>query len=458
MSAWFVPDLALFVSFVTLFFCLVVFDGSRQLFRDSDAGWHIRTGEAILAGGGLPRTDPYSFSKAGQPWFAWEWGADAVMGAMHRLGGLRYVAALYAVLISICTWLWFRLHWAVGGNFLIAAGMATLMLSTGNIHWLARPHVFSWVLLLGFVLYLERGGRNLLVVAAVSVAWANLHASFFLAPVVLALYALPVAAVVSALATLVNPYGWELHRHVISYLSNTDLLSRIGEYQTFNFHSPGSTQILLTVLVAGFGGTLALTQGRVRHFLLAVLFLSMGLRSARVLPLIGFVLLPLANGAITRWLRDMPRFRSALTYGDNLRSIDSRQIGFVWAPVVLAAVFALPMRAGFPPDQFPVAAAERVPAEARLLAPDMYGGYLIYRFNGERKVFFDGRSDFYGLDFMKDYLKLVEVRPGWREVEAKYGFTHALLPVRYSLIPALEQLGWKRLYSDDVAVLLEKNR
>ena len=30
---------------------------------------------------------------------------------------------------------------------------------------------------------------------------------------------------------------------------------------------------------------------------------------------------------------------------------------------------------------------------ARLFAPDMYGGYLIYRFAGERKVFMDGRSD-----------------------------------------------------------------
>ena len=69
----------------------------------------------------------------------------------------------------------------------------------------------------------------------------------------------------------------------------------------------------------------------------------------------------------------------------------------------------------FPPEQFPVIAAGLLPADARVLAPDKYGGYLIYRFDGKLKVFFDGRSDFYGSGFMKSYIRLIEVRPGWRE-------------------------------------------
>jgi hypothetical protein len=36
-------------------------------------------------------------------------------------------------------------------------------------------------------------------------------------------------------------------------------------------------------------------------------------------------------------------------------------------------------------------------------------------------------------------------------------FTHALLPNRYSLAAALEQAGWRTLYKDDVATLLEQN-
>ena len=90
--AWLlVPDLALCLAIVTLFYCLVLFNAPQKFFRDSDTGWHIVTGDKILTDMQLPRTDPYSFTRAGQPWFAWEWGADCVMGAAFQRAGLSGV-------------------------------------------------------------------------------------------------------------------------------------------------------------------------------------------------------------------------------------------------------------------------------------------------------------------------------------------------------------------------------
>jgi len=66
-----VPNLAAVLAVATLFYCLFVFGAGSQLFRDSDAGWHIRNGEWILTHQALPPADIYSFSKAGEPWFAW---------------------------------------------------------------------------------------------------------------------------------------------------------------------------------------------------------------------------------------------------------------------------------------------------------------------------------------------------------------------------------------------------
>ena len=86
--------MALVAAWVTLFYCLFLFQGYQKLFRDSDAGWHIRSGEAILATGALPATDPYSFTMTGKPWFAWEWGADVLTGWVHRSAGLSGVAML----------------------------------------------------------------------------------------------------------------------------------------------------------------------------------------------------------------------------------------------------------------------------------------------------------------------------------------------------------------------------
>jgi hypothetical protein len=495
---------------VTLLYCLTVFDGPQRFFRDSDTGWHIRTGEAILATGSLPRTDPYSFSRSGQSWFAWEWASDVLMGAAHRVGGPGTVALLYGLVVACGVWLWFRLHRTVGGNFFLACVMAAPMLSTTSLHWLARPHVLSWVLLLVAVLWAERISEprplgsglpafrlpHAIAVFLLGALWANLHASFFLAPGIALIYAaghwlrpwiwsldarperskarwFACAAACALLGSLVNPYGWDLHRHLLAYLGNTELLARVGEYQSFNFHVEGAFQILAALALAAVGGVLALAERRLAQFLLSAILLATALRSARGLPLVALVLLPLAGGSITRALREARELAPAmrrlldgfLSYSERLRALETRLDGRAWIPVAVALAIlwirtpGVAARAGFPADDFPTAAAaevEKLPQNARLLAPDKYGGYLIYRFEGRRKVFFDGRSDFYGAAFMKDYIRLMQVRPGWRQQVEAWGFTHALLPNDYSLVPALEQAGWRRVYRDGVATLLER--
>jgi hypothetical protein len=479
---WLWPDLALVAACVTLLYCLFLFQGYRKLFRDSDAGWHIRAGEAILSTGDLPRTDPYSFTRAGEPWFAWEWAADIAAGAVHRSAGLSGVALFYAAAIAAGVWLWFRLQWALEGDFLLASAMAPLLLSTCNIHWLARPHVLSWIFLLAALLYAERarppfGFRHATEIAIFTALWANTHASFFLAPMIALIYAAghairrgPTrwflwAALISAIAPLANPYGWHLYAHVAGYLTDSELLSRIGEFQSFDFHAPGSWPIIATLLAGVAGGTLALLGGRFEHFALAMMVTAMALRSARALPLVALLLLPLANAAITGTLRRAAVLDGFLAYSGRLRAIDTRFSGLALVPLVVLACFAL-LRTpailaatGFPADQFPVEAYSQVadlPAGARLFAPDKFGGYLIYRSPGGRKVFFDGRSDLYGAEFLKQYARMVQVRPGWREYWESFHFTHALVPNDYALIPALEQLGWKAVYHDQTVTLMAR--
>ncbi len=496
---YFIPDLALVAFLVTLFYCLFLFAGYQKLFRDSDAGWHIRTGESILSTRSLPHADPYSFTRFGQPWFAWEWGADALTGAAYGLAGLSGVTLLYALAIGASVWLWFRWNWVLEGNFLIACLFAAPMLSTTNLHWLARPHVLSWLFLLTALIGAEtllHSNRSLVIAAMFTAAWANMHASFFLAPLICAIYAagyalrpliwnldarselrnarwFGLAAVACSLGSLLNPYGWQLHRHLAAYLTDYELMARIGEFQSFNFHAEGAFQIALTLAIAILGGALALGQRRLPHALLAAALTFAAMRSARGLPVVGLALLPIANASITRALAACSDLRpalrraidSVLDYSNGLRSIDAQFSGLALAPVAALLLFALlrtpalAARTGFPPDQFPVAAAaevEKLPADARILAPDKFGGYLIYRFEGTRKVFFDGRSDLYGAEFLKQYARLTQLRPGWRTQLDEFGFTHALLPNDYSLIPALQALGWKRVYRDGTATLLAR--
>ena len=150
----------------TLLYCLFLYGGAHKLFRDSDTGWHIRNGEAILAQRALPAVDLYSFSKPNQPWFAWEWGADVVMGWVHGAGGLPAVTALFAFTIACASWLWVRLNFAMDGDFLLVGLFAPLMITTASPHWLARPHIFSWILLLAWLWFLEQTVAHALLRAA----------------------------------------------------------------------------------------------------------------------------------------------------------------------------------------------------------------------------------------------------------------------------------------------------
>jgi hypothetical protein len=324
--------------------------------------------------------------------------------------------------------------------------------------------------------------------------WANIHASFLFVPALAIIYAAGAVlhtliwgdarsprwylctAVFALAGTFVNPYGWALHAHVISYLTNHELLARIGEFQSFNFHAQGATQILVTVLLASAGIPLMLSarpsRPRVDHALLTAVLVAMALRSARALPLVALLALPLVNAAITRSLAQAAvsrRLRALLSrflsYSQRVELLDRRCAGLALAPVVLLLSFiilhnpAVAAQIDFPSKEFPVEASTVVaalPPEARILSPDKYGGYLIYRFGGRRKVFFDGRSDFYGVEFMKDYIRLIEARPGWREQVSQHGFDYALLPNNYSLVAGLQHWGWQVVHRDSTATLLRK--
>ena len=468
-------------------YLIFFFGGPSALFRDADAGWHIRAGERMIALRALPHGDPFSFPKAGQAWITWEWGADVLVGAAHLAAGLTGVAWLYAMAIAACVWMWFRLNWIAGGNFLLACLFAAPMLSTTNLHWLARPHIFGWLFALGTIWFCEkREVRKPAMLFFLGALWANVHGSFFLGPAIVLIYAagawfgsvlwggasrtaaglLPGAAAMLA-GTFINPNGWNLHRHVFAYLSDSALLDRIGEFQSFNFHAAGATQIVLALLIGTAGGFAALTAHRFDRFLLAMLLTAAALRSARMLPLDALILLPLANGSISTVLTNAslaPRMRSALDkildYGLGLRALDRTLNGMALAPLAAVLLFGVihALRPAFPADQFPVGASNAVaalPADARIFSSDKFGGYLIYRFEGNRKVFFDGRSDFYGADFLTRYSRMIQVRPGWQKEFASGKFTHALLPPGYSLVPALEALGWTELYRDRTALLLQ---
>src|ERR1700733_5401981 len=75
-----------------------VFYEARAFFVDPDLWWHIRIGQNILATHHWPTTDPFSYTVGGNPWMAYEWLGDVLLGAVARFGGLMGLELLLLVL------------------------------------------------------------------------------------------------------------------------------------------------------------------------------------------------------------------------------------------------------------------------------------------------------------------------------------------------------------------------
>jgi hypothetical protein len=460
----------------------------QALLGDGDTGWHIRTGEYILEHG-VPAHDLFSFSRAGQPWYAWEWLSDLIFAQIHRWWGLEGVAVLGAVLVCLPAALLFGWLLRRGAGAWVALALTLAETSAASIHYLARPHLFSLVLMVAGLWLLDEDRRSptpwLWTLVPMAGLWANLHGGFAAWLATLGLLVLvsaaqrnraafrrySVLAGLSSLATLINPYGWQLHRHILGFLGSRWIAEHVEEFQSPQIRSENML-IFALLLLAGVGA--AAKMWRRPQWFEASLVAVWGfaaLRSARYVPLFAVVAAPLLARYVAEWCGSRaeraPARSAQRVLWESSQALGAQWRVTGWMPVLAAlAVFAVLPAAGladFPERRFPVDAVNRnsgLLAEpgARVLTSDQWADYLIYRLYPRTRVFFDGRSDFYGEAVGEDYRVLLLAGRRSHEVMARYGFTEALLPLDWPLGQILERdPDWRVAYRDGHAVLLTRS-
>jgi hypothetical protein len=97
---------------------------------------------------------------------------------------------------------------------------------------------------------------------------------------------------------------------------------------------------------------------------------------------------------------------------------------------------------------------EKHNVQGPLVSPDYWGGYLIYRLNPRVRMVVDDRHDFYGEEFLKSYLKMMHVEPGWGDFLQQHQVRCVVVPKGSALANVLvENTGWQPIYGDDVTVV-----
>ena len=138
------------------------------------------------------KTDTWTFTAAGLPWLDQQWGAQVVLGGVYGLAGWTGLATLRALMVALITALVLvAIRRTAPTMPRRTAALLTLAAFIVMSPALAlRPQLFGLVLFAATLFVLaDRANRDrwLWTLPVIAMAWANIHGSFILAPVLVAL-------------------------------------------------------------------------------------------------------------------------------------------------------------------------------------------------------------------------------------------------------------------------------
>jgi hypothetical protein len=214
-----------------------------------DLAYQLRAGAQILAGGGIPTVDTWTFTAYGRPWLDQQWGAQVLLAAAWSTTGWTGLVLLRAALVGAIAWLVLAtIRRRASGlqartSALLALGAFVVMAPALAL----RPQLFGMALFaasLALLSFRRERRAGLWALPVVAAAWANLHGSFVLAPVLVGFALLEdladrspgsrrtlVVLLVTAAATLLTPFGIGAWRYATALAANPDVTRRVSEWQ-----------------------------------------------------------------------------------------------------------------------------------------------------------------------------------------------------------------------------------
>jgi len=466
--------------------------GWMTLLADGDTGVHIRTGDWILSTHTAPTHDPFSYTVPDKPWYAWEWLADLVFAALFRIAGLKGVVLFSGTVICLALTILFRHMVWRGAGVHIALLLTLLAANALRFHFLARPHIFTTLLAAASLWLLDsdwtKPTRKLWLLVPIAVVWANLHGGFLVLLLGEALFTAAALlrrewhrakrygalAVAGSAATLINPYGWNLHLHIWDYLRSEWLVKTIDEFRSPQFRE-GSMLSFEILLFLGLILVLNLVRARqYRDALLILCWAHAALLSVRHVTIYVIAAAPAIAQQLEigwdRWTAWQARSSIRGVVRDLVHELAPHaKRTSIWSPLFLCVLafsnFGSRWPSDFPSVSFPTAMVSRNASllagtnhqGSRILNPDFWGGYLTFKLYPCRCVFIDGRSDYFGPKILGDYASLRSVADNWQELTDRYRFHFALVPRNWPLASALRHSeGWQLRDEDLQALLFER--
>ena len=454
---------------------------------DPDVWWHLRTGELMVASHHVFHADPYSFTKAGQPWVDHEWLSQLLIFSLYEVGSWAGLIVGFAVLIALT---FFVVFLRCTGRPYVAGAMTAWAAVASVPSWGVRPQMCTLLLASLFLLVLERSTRrpNLLWwTPLLMLWWVNLHAGYAVGIALLAIFLfgevldrvfgisppkptrfrnLAVALLACIAIVPLNPYGFTMYRYPLETLHSRAMLAYIGEWASPDFHQGRYAAFLLMLLATMAFASISPRRLRPSQLFLLAILTYAALRSVRHIPLFVLVAAPILSELLTAALE---RWKKMDLLG---RSQPLTLFKLVFNVIILAAFLTFSVarirvilhnQAEVEVKEFPAAAVAFLQAH-QLPRPVMnhynWGGYFIWKLYPEYKVYIDGRADLYGDRFMDQFAAAYFVKgQAWEAALNQWHPQTVVLPPDAPLITALRlQPGWNEMFVDAQAVVLSRSR
>ncbi len=454
--------------------CLVPMD-------ETDLYFNLRLGELVLGEHAVPRTNLLSFTYPDHRDVNLAWLFQIVLALSHRAAGIPGTVLLKTAFVLATFALLFRVACRRGAHPAAAAAALALSAWAAEPRFVERPHLVTFLGLATLWLALERAesGRPRLLYALVplGLVWANANSCFFLAPVVLSIYAVgawrdgraldvrQAAVVAAALVPLIlaTPSG----AGALGYIANhwrMPWLRPLQEYRAATWPLDGPFFFLL----AGVILALALPDPRRRHLLPALALALLGARRIRFVAEFALAAGPIVAVAITDVARRAAARASSLRRPLLAAQATAIVVGAL-AGATLVPRFAAARRGepfidlGLEPGLVPTDAirfADENGLHNRMYNDMEVGSYLTWQGWPQHRVFQDPRINGYP-DEMHAILKRADLTPSaWQELLDRFGVTTALVtdPGINPRAALFDPRRWALVYRDREALLFAARR
>jgi len=456
---------------------LLLFVAGRCLLPmdETDLFFNLRLGEIILSGHAVPRTNLLSFTFPDTRDVNLAWIFQIVLALAYRAGGIAGTVLLKTGLVLATFALLYRAALRRGAHPAAAAAALALAAWAAEPRFVERPHLVTFLGLAYLLLALEHAeaGRPRALQALVPLAllWANANSCFFLAPAVLAIYALGARldrrdvearrAAWMALALLPFIFATPSGAGALGYIANhwrMPWLRPLQEYRPVTWPLDGP----FFFVVAGVALAIALPSRRFRH---ALPVLALGVLGARRIRFVAeFALLggPLVALALTdlgaRLARRVPRgpyFTVAIV---------AALAGITLVPRLAAVRHGERfVDIGLEPELVPLAAIRFTDDNG--LRERMYndlevGSYLSWQGWPGHRVFQDPRINGYPAAFHAILRRDDLSRDEWESLLARFGVTTALIsyPDLNPRAALFAPERWALVYRDTDALVFASRR